>query len=896
MRKHATYLSLALALITLPAVPAFAADALFICQSGVPFAYPNGGVDILWNPDQGGLGPLTNAQATTAVAAAFQRWEDVPTSSATFLQGPTLSADINLGNFLPILNGTGGPNGDNEIVFDEDGSIFAFLFGAGSGILGFAGPDFGNFTTCELIEGSAFLNGPAFGDATAAEDVMVHEFGHYINLGHVELNLQIVNFSEGGDDSGPTPNNTTFGTPTFVGTEEATTMYPFYFGTAVGTRTPHADDIASISTIYPDPSFANQGSISGAILAPDGVTRLSGVNVIARNISDPFVDSVSTFSGAYTDNTSQADPNTGLYTLSGLTPGAEYAVFVDVVTAQPGRFSNPILTQLPGPEEFWNDVESSDPNVDDPQAFTLITASAAGAPGTDIIFNQPGEGDPLPVGDDGFVSIFMPFTFTICDQDFSQVFINANGNLTFGTGDSNFVESSGAFLNGPPRVAGLWDDLNPAAGGTVFFTTTPATPDDAATFSVTWEDVPEWFASGSNTFTITLKDEANEAKVDYGNIDAFDGLAGISCGGDVTGGLEQPQELVTVPRKRTINVRDKTAIYELGAGSDLDFYSIRYANQAHALMDKNEPNDSFAKATAVVPPYNTAPNSLYTAIDPPAGDIDFYSFSANAGDIIIAETVRGNLDTVIGVFDSTGTLLNDPVADDDAGAGLLSKAQVLASTAGTYYVAVSFCCDYDLDGVDPGQGLPFDGGRYVLDLEVTDKLVLAVGDDGFAEIPLGFSFPYQGGNYTSAFVNANGNITFGSGDTDFSESVPEFLNDQPRIAPLWRDLNPSAGGEVSASYALGTVTVAWDNVPEWFASGSNTFSVTMDSGGDVSLDYNGITLSSALAGVTEGGGVFPDPGETDLSAGGPYSATGTTYERFLGDFDLDGQTVDFDNP
>ena len=55
------------------------------------------------------------------------------------------------------------------------------------------------------------------------------------------------------------------------------------------------------------------------------------------------------------------------YTLSGLTPGAQYAVFVDEVTALAGRFSNPILATLPGPEEFWNGAsESSDPTIDDP--------------------------------------------------------------------------------------------------------------------------------------------------------------------------------------------------------------------------------------------------------------------------------------------------------------------------------------------------------------------------------------------------------------------------------------------------------------------------------------------------------------------------------------------------
>ncbi len=291
--------SVLLGLVVAPVAPVQAADSLFNCQSGVPFAYPGGGADILWNPDKGGLGPLTNAQAVAAVDAAFDRWEVLPESSATFFQGPDVAVDITVANYVPILNGL--LDGESPIVYDEDGSIFADLFGAGSGILGFAGPEFGNFATCELLEGSAWLNGPQFDDAIVAEDIMVHEFGHYINLGHTELNGQLrsiitQNGQEGNDDSGPSPDNTTFGTPSFDGTEVIDTMFPFYFSSIdPGTRTPHADDIASVSEIYPDASYANRGSISGAILAPDGVTRLSGVNVIARNINDPFVDSVSTF-------------------------------------------------------------------------------------------------------------------------------------------------------------------------------------------------------------------------------------------------------------------------------------------------------------------------------------------------------------------------------------------------------------------------------------------------------------------------------------------------------------------------------------------------------------------------------------------------------------------------
>jgi hypothetical protein len=47
-----------------------------------------------------------------------------------------------------------------------------------------------------------------------------------------------------------------------------------------------------------------------------------------------------------------------------------------------------------------------------------------------------------------------------------------------------------------------------------------------------------------------------------------------------------------------------------------------------------------------------------------------------------------------------------------------------------------------------------------------------------------------------------------------------------------------------------------------------------------------------IAGVTEGGGVA-DPGASDLSTGGPFPVSGTTYQQFLGDFDLSNLSVLF---
>jgi len=876
------FLTIAISIFVLP--PAFAGGPLANCNSGQPFLWDTAG-PILFNPDMGPLGPLTNPQAVAAVQQSFDVWGAVTSATVTYADGGSLPVDVDITNFGPFLNPV-APDGLSAIVFDDTGEIFDLLFGPGSGVLGFAGPEWGDTGTCTIDEGVSFLNGPSFTNATAAIDVMVHEFGHWTNLAHTVVNGQAIGF---GDATGPSPFDT-FGAPPNPFVDDVIeTMYPFYFGPGSGTQTLGSDDIAILSTLYPAPGFfAGTGTISGTVFAPDGTTRLTGVNVIARNIANPFEDAVSAISSDFTDSTSQADPVVGTYTINGLTPAADYAVFVDEILA--GGFSTPPLAPLPGPEEFFNGADESDSNPpDDPSVYEAVTA-AAGSPttGIDIIFNQPTPGDPLPVGDDGFVELALPFSYEICGQSFDSVFVNANGSLTFGSGDPDFSESVGEFLSKQPRIAGLWDDLNPSEGGVVTFY------QGKNHFTAVWDGVPEFFATGSNSFEITLKRSSNHIDVDYYNLSATDGLAGVSCGGAVTSGFETASDLSAFAPSR-INLHNQPAVYEqFGvAANDLADSTVGYNGTTNYNDNWAEPNDDLSKARRISLPFDSIPITRYTEIEPTGGDIDVFRFRAEAGTTLVAEILSGQLDSLIALFKIEGKGKNtsyDFVADDDdGGVGLLSMLQVPIAESGDYLLAVTTFGDFDLTGAG------FSGGRYVLNMFAIDGIALDLGDDDSQEVGLGFSFPFQGSNYTSVFVNSNGNLTFGSGDTDFSESVLEFLNDQPRIAPLWFDLSPNNGGQVSVEYGAGWATVNFDGVPEFPATGSNNFSVTMYDDGSVDIQYGAVSALDGLVGLTEGGGAA-NPGETDFSAGGAFSAVGTTYEQFTGggdSFDLTGVNLPF---
>ena len=859
------------------AAPAFAGGPLANCASGQPYLWGAGGTNIPFNPDQGGLGPLTNANAVALVQQAFDVWGAIPSSTLSYANAGLLPVDVDITNFAPYLNAP-APDGLSAIVFDDTGEIFDLLYGPGSGILGFAGPEWGNSATCEITEGLSFLNGPAFTDPTYALDVMVHEFGHYSNFAHTVVNGQVIGL---GDASGPSPFNT-FGPIPVVTDDVIETMYPFYFGSTSGTNSLERDDVAIASTLYPAAGFAaSTGTIAGTIYAPNGTTKLTGVNVIARNVADPFNDAASAISSDFTDSTAQGDPVVGTYRINGLTPGAQYAVFVDRILA--GGFSTPPLAPLPGPEEFHNGAdESQDGSTDDPSVYTAVMAMAgAPATGIDVIFNAPPPG-VLPITDDGFAEIFMPFPFKICGQSYNSVFVNGNGNLTFGSPDSDFSESVVEFLNDQPRIAMLWDDLNPSGGGVVSYGRTDNT------LTVRFDAVPEFPSTGANTFEVTLKRASNHVDITYGDISAVDGLAGVSCGGAITSRFESGDDLSAFAPDR-INLKNQPARYELFTAAnpnDLANSAVLF-NGTTTYNDKwAGKNDSLAKARNIKLPFDSIATTRYTEIEPTGADVDFYAFDAAASTTLVLEVLTGSLDTYIGLFDSAGTLV---AADDDGGAGLLSRIVYPVATGGRYYLAVSTFPDTDFTGDGAS------GGRYVLDLTAINGILLNLGDDSFQELALGFTFPFNGTDYTSVFVNSNGNLTFGSGDTDFSESVIELLNDQPRIAALWDDLSPNNGGRVIADGDSSSMTVTFMDVPEFPTTGSNTFSVTLFDTGNVLISYGGVTANDGLAGLSEGGGAA-DPGATDLSAGGPFNRSGTTYELFNAGnpFDLDDQALSFD--
>jgi Matrixin len=239
-----------------------------------------------------------------AVARAFATWQAVPTASITYEFGGVTAAS-------PL---------------DEDGSS----------TLGFvARPDLDRVlastsftiddTTGAIVESDIFFNASFPWSVAAAgetgrydlQSVALHEIGHFSGLGHSALGE-----TEALDSGGRR-----------VLSSDAV-MFPISLGTgSIANRTLKPDDIAGISSVYPDGGFeSSTGSISGRITK--GGSGLFGAHIVAF---DPATQTM--VAGFALDK--QGD-----FTIAGLTPGPHVVRIEPLDDADVSSFFDPTATPV----------------------------------------------------------------------------------------------------------------------------------------------------------------------------------------------------------------------------------------------------------------------------------------------------------------------------------------------------------------------------------------------------------------------------------------------------------------------------------------------------------------------------------------------------------------------
>lgn len=143
---------------------------------------------------------------------------------------------------------------------------------------------------------------------------------------------------------------------------------------------------------------------------------------------------------------------------------------------------------------------------------------------------------------------------------------------------------------------------------------------------------------------------------------------------------------------------------------------------------------------------------------------------------------------------------------------------------------------------------------------------LGLGDDTPASFTLGggATVNLYGLAYDTLWVGPNGYLTFGAGDSDYTETFAEHFA-LPRVAAVFDDLNPASGGSVSYRQLADRVAVTWDAVPEISTSNTNTFQIEMFFDGGIRITWLQIDVLDAIAGLSRGLGLDPDFAPTDLS-------------------------------
>lgn len=149
---------------------------------------------------------------------------------------------------------------------------------------------------------------------------------------------------------------------------------------------------------------------------------------------------------------------------------------------------------------------------------------AAFADFADAFGTDPAGSTNLALPDDGYVELVLGdgATVALYGASHSSLFVGSNGYITFGSGDSGYNENLGAHFAWP-RISAFFDDLNPAAGGTVSW------KQMADRVVVTYDQVPEWGQAAGNTFQLEVFFDGT-IRITWLDMAARDGLVGLSEG------------------------------------------------------------------------------------------------------------------------------------------------------------------------------------------------------------------------------------------------------------------------------------------------------------------------------------------------------------------------------
>jgi len=458
-------------------------------------------------------------------------------------------------------------------------------------------------------------------------------------------------------------------------------------------------------------------------------------------------------------------------------------------------------------------------------------------------------GTLVPAGDDASRGPYdLGFRFGFCGREYSQFYVNTNGQVLFGDGAWTPMNAAIPDSTLPNNfIAAFWDDLNPNAGGAIYYRTFGTSPQRYTV--VQWADVPRYGTMDRLTFEVVLYEGSDEIVVQY-----------LSLEGSTTDG-----DSATVGVENTDGTAGVQYLYDgQGPGFPLhDELAVRLV-PARAFIPGEHSIAFQVQVGQDVLPGSTITNTVAIA------DGEGGTYERQTGTMLEGPDLSPSTKLVDRSEASSGDTLSYSIRLINRGTASARDVTVVDPIpAGTSYVAgsVSGGAHYDAESnsirwngeVRRWSGLGYtwtdndEGGVQYDWIDATSGQVVPPADDASCgPYPLGFTFTFYDQEYTEFYVNTNGQVLFGRGGSSYgNQSIPSPGSPDNFIAPFWDDLAPNQRGNIYyATYGIAPdryAVIAWDAVPTYSGGNELTFEVVLrESDSSILLQYR--SLSGAMAG------------------------------------------------
>ena len=171
----------------------------------------------------------------------------------------------------------------------------------------------------------------------------------------------------------------------------------------------------------------------------------------------------------------------------------------------------------------------------------------------------------------------------------------------------------------------------------------------------------------------------------------------------------------------------------------------------------------------------------------------------------------------------------------------------------------------------------------------------SIGDDGYAYVPIPFTFNYYNKQFTDSWMYDNGIVSFLKPGTPGALSpgqwnAPAQLNQADSsyfIAALWADLSPASNTTYVTNSDGTSLKYTWNNISEYYSGGTrlSSFSTSIKADGSIATSYYSLNLetSNILAGTVGN----PQAGEVNQQYSAGYGIRVTTGS--IQDWNVAGQ-------